>query len=109
VFLCPIRPNGTSSRNLPQGLETILDNCLAHGRRKFVDVAERFPEECRHVLESLSVVYRNDAITQERKLSPLERLLLYRADSSPVMTVVSLKKSEAKTRTRRGFTAISRW
>jgi hypothetical protein len=26
-----------------------------------VDVAEQFPEECRYVLESLAVVYRNDA------------------------------------------------
>ena len=58
------------SRNLPGELKTILANCLAHGRRQFVDVAERFPEECRHVLESLAVVYRNDAMARERKLSP---------------------------------------
>ena len=39
------------SRNLPGELRVILGNCLAHGRRKFVDVVERFPEKCRHVLE----------------------------------------------------------
>ena len=70
---------------MPKGLKTILSNCLAHGRRKFVDVAEQFPEECRHVLESLSVVYRNDALAKERNLSPAERLLLHQADSGPVM------------------------
>ena len=73
------------SRNAPGELETILGNCLAHGRRKFVDEVERFPEECRHVLESLSVVYGNDATAKERKLSPQERLLLHQADSGPVM------------------------
>ena len=67
------------------GLKTILGNCLAHGRRKFVDVAERFPQECRHVLESLAVVYHNDEIAKERNLSPAERLLFHQAESGPIM------------------------
>ena len=50
-----------------------------------MDVAERFPEECRHVLESLAVVYHNDAIAKERNLSPAERLLFHQAESGPVM------------------------
>ena len=69
----------------PPNLQTILANCLAHGRRQFVDVAERFPEECRHVLESLSVIYHNDAIARERNLSPEERLLFHQAESGPTM------------------------
>jgi hypothetical protein len=73
------------TRNLPGKLQTILANCLAHGRRQFVDVAEQFPEECRHVLESLSVVYRNDAIAHERNLSPEGRLLFHQAESGPIM------------------------
>ena len=66
----PIQMCDALSRNLPGELKTILANCLAHGRRQFVDVAERFPEECRHVLESLAVVYRNDAIARKQELSP---------------------------------------
>ena len=81
----PIQMCDALSRNLPGELKTILANCLAHGRRQFVDVADRFPEECRHVLESLSVVYRNDAIAQERNLSPEERLLFHQAESGPTM------------------------
>ncbi len=65
----PIQMCDALSRNLPRGLKTILGNCLAHGRRKFVDVAERFPEECRHVLESLAVVYHNDVLAKERNLA----------------------------------------
>ena len=73
------------SRNLPGELKTIVANCLAHGRRQFVDVADRFPEECRHVLESLAVVYHNDALARERNLSPEERLLFHQAESGPTM------------------------
>ena len=34
----PIQMCDGLSRNLPQELETIVANCLAHGRRKFVDM-----------------------------------------------------------------------
>jgi hypothetical protein len=32
------------ARNLPGNLQTILANCLAHGRRQFVDVVQQFDE-----------------------------------------------------------------
>jgi transposase len=82
----PIQMCDALSRNLPGELQTIVANCLAHGRRQFVEVAEHFPEECRHVLESLSVIYRNDAIARKRKLSPTERLEFHQAESGPTMT-----------------------
>jgi transposase len=81
----PIQMCDALTRNLPGELKTILANCLAHGRRQFVDVAERFPEECQHVLEMLAVVYHNDAIARERNLSPEERLLFHQAESGPTM------------------------
>lgn len=81
----PIQMCDALSRNLPGELKTILGHCLAHGRRHFVDVAERFPEECRHVLEALSVIYHNDAIAAERNLSPEARLLFHQAESGPTM------------------------
>jgi len=82
----PIQMCDALSRNLPGELETIVANCLAHGRRQFVEVVERFPEECRHVLESLSVVYRNDAIARKRKLSAAARRAFHQAESGPTMT-----------------------
>ena len=81
----PIQMCDALSRNLPAKLKTIVANCLAHGRRQFVDVAEDFPEPCRHVLESLAVVYRNDAVAHQRNLSPEERLLFHQAESGLVM------------------------
>jgi transposase len=81
----PIQMCDALARNAPAELKTILANCLAHGRRQFVDVADRFPEECRHVLEAFSVIYRNDAVARERSLSPEERLRFHQAESSPTM------------------------
>jgi transposase len=81
----PIQMCDALSRNLPGELQTILAHCLAHARRRFVDVYDRFPEVCRHLLESLAVVYRNDAVARERRLSPEERLRFHQEASGPTM------------------------
>ena len=81
----PIQMCDALSRNLPGELQTILANCLAHARRRFVDVYDRFPEVCRHLLESLAVVYRNDAVARERRLSPEARLRFHQEASGPTM------------------------
>src|SRR5262245_43904115 len=70
----PIQMCDALSRNLPGELRTILAHCLAHARRQFVDVYDRFPEPCRYLLEGLAVVYRNDAVARECRLSPEARL-----------------------------------
>jgi hypothetical protein len=81
----PIQMCDALSRNLPGELKTIVAHCLAHGRRRFVDVAEQFPAACQHVLESLAVVYHNDALSRQRSLSPEERLEFHQAESEPTM------------------------
>lgn len=81
----PIQMSDALTRNLPGELQTIVANCLAHARRRFVDVVDRFPEECRHVLESLAVVYKNDASARAQQLSPQARLEFHQAESGPVM------------------------
>jgi len=76
------------SRNTPklsEGAELLLANCLAHGRRQFVEVAGSFPDECRHVLETLGEVYGNDALAKQQRLSPEERLRFHQEQSGPVM------------------------
>jgi transposase len=81
----PIQMCDALSRNLPAEFKTLLANCLAHGRRQFVDVVDRFPEECGYVLETLAGVYRNDATAREKELSPQARLQFHQAESSPLM------------------------
>jgi hypothetical protein len=76
------------SRNVPKfagGVEILVANCLAHGRRQFVNVAGSFPAECRYVLEALGEVYGHEAVIRERDLAPPERLRFHQEYSGPVM------------------------
>jgi hypothetical protein len=81
----PMQMCDALSRNEPQEFQTLLCNCILHARRNFIDVRESFPEECRHVIESLREIYRFEAQAKERKLSPLERLHFHQEQSQPVM------------------------
>jgi len=81
----PIQMCDALSRNVPQEFEVILANCVAHGRRRFVEVVHDFPEECRYVLETLGAVYKNDAITREREMPAEERLAFHQVQSGPLM------------------------
>jgi hypothetical protein len=81
----PIHMCDGLSRNLPKELETILANCLAHGRRNFVDIYDRFKDECEYVIKALKVVYRNDELTRQQGLSPEERLAFHQAHSQATM------------------------
>ena len=76
------------SRNVPKlaaGVEILLANCLAHGRRQFVEVAANFPDQCRYVLEMLGQVYGHEAEARERGLRAEERLQFHQERSGPVM------------------------
>lgn len=82
----PIQMCDGLDRNLPdEPFETMLANCLGHGRRNFVEVVANFPEECRFVLETLRDVYRNDAAARKASLSPEERLRHHQEHSGPLM------------------------
>ena len=81
----PIQMCDALSRNTPKGVETLIANCLAHGRRQVVEVVDNFPEECRYVLETLGGVYHYDGLAREQKLSPEERLRFHQEHSEPLM------------------------
>jgi len=81
----PIQMCDALSHNTAGEFESILANCLSHSRRKFVDVVENFPEECRIVLETLREVYRHDAEARERGMSRDERLRFHQEKSGPLM------------------------
>ena len=81
----PIQMCDALSRNVPKSFQTLVGNCLAHGRRRFVDVVASFPEECRRVLLTLREVYRHDAHCREQGLSPPERLAWHQEHSGPLM------------------------
>jgi len=81
----PIQMCDALARNLPTfppAFETIVGYCLAHARRRFVNVTPAFPAECRYVLETLGAVYQVDAQARAQRLSPEARLQRHQADSA---------------------------
>jgi len=84
----PIQMCDALSRNvpkLPEPLQTVLANCLAHGRRNFVKVIPNFPEECRFVLQTLGEVYGYEEQARVQGLSAEGRLHFHQEHSGPVM------------------------
>jgi hypothetical protein len=106
--------DGIACNNLkvPPGVQLLPANCLTHGRRKFVDVFENFPDQCRHVIEQIGLVYHHDKQASDQKLSPEERLRFHQQKSGPILE--ALKKwmaaqiAEKKTEPNSGLgTAIA--
>lgn len=81
----PIQMCDALSRNLPKPLQVIVGHCLAHGRRRFVQVAANFPSECQYVLEALGNIYHHDELAREQRLTPEERLRFHQAHSGPIL------------------------
>jgi hypothetical protein len=73
------------SRNLPKPLETILANCLTHGRRNFVELYDRFRDECRYVIEAFKLIYHHDKIAREEHMPAEQRLVYHQTYSRPTM------------------------
>lgn len=81
----PIQMSDALARNIPGAHPTQAASCIPHGRRKFVEVHEAFPEEVAFVLESLRPVFRTDQQAKHDGLPPEARLLLHQRESGPRM------------------------
>jgi len=81
----PIQMCDALSRNLPEDFATLLANCLAHARRKFVDVLASFPEQGQFIIDTLADVYKNDQEAKEQNMSPEDRLVYHQTQSGPLM------------------------
>lgn len=81
----PIQMSDALSWNGAKEYPFVEGLCLVHGRRAFVELASRFPEASRRVLEDLRTVYEVDSEARELKLSPEARLEIHRERSGPVM------------------------
>lgn len=73
------------ARNVPVGVAVLLANCMAHGRRQFVEVTDNFPQECLFVLETLGEVYGFDETARNLGLPAGERLTFHQQNSGPLM------------------------
>jgi hypothetical protein len=79
----PIQMADALAANWSGQEETVEAKCLAHARRKFIDIERAFPSECGRVLNAITQVYRVEAETEG--MSAQERLECHQARSGPVM------------------------
>jgi hypothetical protein len=81
----PLQMCDALNQNYPKKFATVIINCLAHGRRKFVELIESYPQECRFVIETLAKVYQYDGVARQQKMTPGERLCHHQEKSKPLM------------------------
>ena len=74
-----------SAASRTKEVETLESNCLTHGRSKFVEIYEAFPEACQKVIDDLADVYQVDAFAKARQLTDEERLKLRQTWSKPII------------------------
>lgn len=71
--------------NFPKTFEEILCLCLAHGRRKFYEIFDYFPGECRIVIDVLALVYHYDELTKKERMTMQQRLEYHQKHSAPIL------------------------
>lgn len=81
----PLQMSDALAQNYPKELATIIINCLSHGRRKFVELIENYPVQCRFVIETLAEVYKYDEIARQERMTPHQRLCFHQQHSKPEM------------------------
>ncbi|MFC2141177.1 IS66 family transposase [Acidobacteriota bacterium] len=81
----PLQMCDALNQNYPKKVATIIINCLSHGRRKFVELLESYPLECRFVIETLAEVYKYDEEARVKKMTSWERLCFHQEKSKPLM------------------------
>lgn len=84
--LCvPIQMCDGISANTAGDFETNLSNCNSHARRKFVEVADDYVKDAKHILGVFKEVYKNDDVTKKLNMSDDERLEYHVANSKPLL------------------------
>ncbi len=81
----PIQMSDGLGTNTAGDFETIESECNCHARRKYVEVANSFPDEVAFVLKKYRAVYKNDDVTKKQKMSDEERLAYHQEHSAPIM------------------------
>ena len=82
------------ARNHPKQVELTLCNCLLHGRRGFVDVIDRFPQEGRKVIESLGEIGGKSAFRALLELTSSDDLEVQEAAESAIANIQEDQSTE---------------
>lgn len=84
----PLVMSDALSRNNAEEGGLIRCHCLAHGRRKFTELAEDFPAESAVVVTALKLVYDHDRQAHDQQLRAEARLAYHQTYSEPVFTTL---------------------
>jgi transposase len=84
----PLVMSDALSSNHAEEAGLIRCHCLAHGRRKFSELADDFPAESAVVVRALKFVYDHDEQARDNQLSAEERLIYHQTYSAPVLTTL---------------------
>jgi transposase len=96
----PLVMSDALSSNNAEETTLIRCHCLAHGRRKFTEVAEAFPSESAIVVNALKLVYEHDEEARSKQLNAAERLVYHQTYSAPVFTTLKTWLEEQTTHRR---------
>lgn len=81
----PIQMSDGLNRNRAADVPVLRASCNAHSRRRYVELIDKFPEECGTALELFKEVYRAEAHCRAAKLDPQDRLEHHQRHSAPPM------------------------
>ena len=81
----PLVMSDALSSNEADEATLIRCHCLAHGRRKFSDLEEVFPQECQVVMEVLKQVFDHDEVARKEQMEGPARLAYHQEYSGPIM------------------------
>jgi hypothetical protein len=85
-----ITMSDASSHNFPEMDDCLLARwiiclCLAHGRRRFVELLGDINEDSRFVLDIIGQVYHNEAHCKQENFNSEQRLKYHQKNSAPLM------------------------
>jgi hypothetical protein len=74
--------------NKPARHAAELSNCLAHGRRQFIDDVENHPDHCKKIFDYVGAVFMNEAFVKKMNLTSAERLRFHQTHSARFMAAL---------------------
>jgi hypothetical protein len=81
----PLVMSDALAANVAEETALIRCHCLAHGRRKFTELDEVFPDECAVVMGALQQVFDHEEAARVQQLNSTERFIFHQHYSGPIM------------------------
>lgn len=81
----PIQMKDAATTNIPTNEKVAESKCNAHAIRKFKDIQQLYPKECREILKNYGIVAKNEKMLREKGVSDAKRLAYHKQHSLCLM------------------------